>query len=370
MYICTSSSSRTIRPERPDDVTCSGMTSKSQLYFDVTARTIHIATFETNNQTTYRTMVLGTGHHLNFLSTYQKMIIMMNSVLRHGSSAARIIFWSALTYVVFSSHVTCYTILGGIEQKTKDDSKDEDSIVTQKLRHLDQMVELRIQSHEPSGRVSMAGTLWEASPLLADYITNPACPLEAFQRMRIHEDDGNARLQPQPSTIVELGSGVGLASLAAAFIGCRVFATDGAPSSIRLMDENFQKYSSNFSVHPRAIRLDWGDVDATESLIQSELCSLPDIIMASDVVYSYSAREELAKTIRQLCPPNHTSGRVVIAHRWRTDPEDEEAFFKSFDNDFDRVEVGLEFLPDDGYHRKRSMMDMRYPISIFELKRK
>lgn len=55
--------------------------------------------------------------------------------------------------------------------------------------------------------------LWEASPLLADYITNPACPLEAFQRMRIHyDDDGNVRLQPQPSTVVELGSGVGLAS--------------------------------------------------------------------------------------------------------------------------------------------------------------
>lgn len=148
-----------------------------------------------------------------------------------------------------------------------------------------------------------------------------------------------------------------------------MFATDCSPSSIRLMDENFQKYASDYPIPPRALLLDWGDIGAAESLIQSELCCLPDVIMASDVVYSYSAREELAQTIRHLCPPSHT-GTVVIAHRWRTDPADEESFFESFDNDFDREEVGLEFLPDDGYHRTRNMMDMRYPISIFEMRRK
>ncbi len=268
------------------------------------------------------------------------------------------------------SPVTGYTILGGIDEDKKDEPESDNSIVAQKLRHLQKKVELRIQTHEPSGRVSMAGTIWEASPLLADYITNPACPLEAFQRMRIHEDDGNARIQPQPSTIIELGSGVGLASLAAALLGCRVFATDGSPSSIRLMEENFDKYASDIAIPPRALRLDWGDMDEADSLIQSEMCCLPDVIIASDVVYSYSARGELSETIRRLCPPGHASGRVVIAHRWRTDPADEESFFKSFDNDFDREEVGLEFLPDDGYHRTRNMMDMRYPISIFEMRRK
>ena len=281
------------------------------------------------------------------------------------------ISWSIVFIVLTSSTtVTGYTILGGIDEDKKDDAESDNSFVTQKLRHLQKQVELRIQSHEPSGRVSMAGTIWEASPLLADYITNPACPLEAFQRMRIHEDDGNARVQPQPATVVELGSGVGLASLAAAFLGCRVFATDGSPSSIRVMAENFDQYASDIPIPPRVLRLDWGDMDEAESLIQSELCCLPDVIMASDVVYSYSAREELSQTIRRLCPLGHSSGRIVIAHRWRTDPADEESFFKSFDNDFDREEVGLEFLPDDGYHRTRNMMDMRYPISIFEMRRK
>ena len=278
--------------------------------------------------------------------------------------------WWAL--LLAASTVTSYTILGGIEEK-KDEANEENenNFVKQTLRHLQQKeVELRIQSHEPSGRVSMAGTLWEASPLLADYITNPACPIEAFQRMKIHDKDDNARLQPQPSTVVELGSGVGLASLAAAFLGCRVFATDGAPSSIRLMKENFEKYKTDCPIPPRALRLEWGDVDAAEKLLQSELCNLPDVIMASDVVYAHSAREELAKTIRHLCPPGHINGRVVIAHRWRCDVADEESFFELFDEDFERQEVGVEFLPDDGYHRRRSMIDMRYPISIFEMRRK
>lgn len=173
----------------------------------------------------------------------------MTSAMHHLAA-----LWWALILAVSASTVTSYTILGGIIEEKKDEAnEDENNFVKQTLRHLQQKeVELRIQSHKPSGRVSMAGTLWEASPLLANYITNPACPIEAFQRMKIHDEDDNARLQPQPSTVVELGSGVGLASLAAAFLGCRVFATDGAPSSIRLMKENFEKYQTDCPIPPRA----------------------------------------------------------------------------------------------------------------------
>jgi hypothetical protein len=112
--------------------------------------------------------------------------------------------WWVLIFIVLISPtvVTSYTILGGIDQDKKDEAENKPSVITQKLRHLHQKeVELRIQSHDPSGRVSMAGTIWEASPLLTDYITNPACPLEAFQRMRIHDDDTNVRLQLQPSLL-------------------------------------------------------------------------------------------------------------------------------------------------------------------------
>ncbi|KAL9191240.1 hypothetical protein ACHAXT_000946 [Thalassiosira profunda] len=275
-----------------------------------------------------------------------------------------------LSLLLSLSITSAYTILGGLGDDTRKDTDDaNDGFATETLRHFSppRTVKLRTQSHEASGRVSMAGTLWEASPLLADFVTNPACPLEAFQRMRVHEDTNPGRLQVQPSTVVELGSGVGLASLAAAFLGCRVYATDGSPSSIRLLQENFERYATDCPVLPRASMLEWGDEKAAESLLQKEP---PDVIMASDVVYAHSAREELSKTIRHLCPRGHLHGRVIIAHRWRSDTADEESFFKSFDKDFEREEVGMEFLPEDAYYRTRSMIDMKLPVSIFEMKRK
>ncbi|KAL7547722.1 hypothetical protein ACHAWF_010997 [Thalassiosira exigua] len=264
--------------------------------------------------------------------------------------------------------VSGYTILGGLDDSpsSRDDADDDESIVAETLRHFapPRRVLLRTQSHEPaSGRVSMAGTLWEASPLLADYVTNP-------RRMTDHDDD---EPPSRPSTVVELGSGVGLASLAAAFLGCRVVATDGSPSSVRLLEENFARHAADCPVAPIASLLEWGDDGAVDALVREALSGRPpDVVMASDVVYAHSAREELARTIRRLCPPGYVEGRVVIAHRWRADPADEESFFQFFDDEFHRKEVGPEFFPetDDGYYRRRSLIDMRYPVSIFEMRRK
>ena len=259
---------------------------------------------------------------------------------------------------------TSYTILGGIDSTDDEQSKEDDTIIQETLRHFSpprQQVQLRTQTHETSGRVSMAGTLWEASPLLADYISNPACS-------PIFKDND---VSSQPYSVVELGSGVGLASLAAAFAGCRVVATDGSPSSIKLLNENFERYKNDCPVSPHAVHLEWGDTTTIESIIQNQLLGkLPDVIMASDVVYAHSAREELSQTIRKLCPRGHIRGRVVLAHRWRTDPSDEESFFHSFHDEFDIAQVGLEYFPEDEYYRTRSMIDMRYPMSIFEMRRK
>lgn len=63
--------------------------------------------------------------------------------------------------------VSTYTILGGIDDHSsaEDEQAKDESIITEKLRHFintprPQEVQLRIQTHETSGRVSMAGTLW------------------------------------------------------------------------------------------------------------------------------------------------------------------------------------------------------------------
>ena len=259
-------------------------------------------------------------------------------------------------------HSYAYTILGGIDEK-KEDAEEDESIISETLIHLNKKLQLRTQSHEQSGRVSMAGTLWEASPVLAHYITNPLCPVEAFQRMTdsiIH----------QPPTVLELGSGIGLVSLAASLLGCRVVATDGSPSSVRLLHENFERYRDELPIMPEARLLDWGNLNAADRLIQNELFGrFPDVIVASDVIYAHSAKIELANTIKHLCPPGH-SGSVLIAHRWRTEPAEEMKFFESFDNEFSREEVRPEWLPEDSYFRTRSMIDFKYPVSIHQMKRK
>ena len=260
-----------------------------------------------------------------------------------------------------------YTILGGIDDNKDEGKKEDESLITEHLRHLNRKVELRTQSHEASGRVSMAGTLWEASPVLTHYITNPACPVEGFQRMLPKED---TTVPQRPSSVVELGSGVGLVSLSAAFLGCQVVATDGSPSSIRLLEENFDRYRHDFKYMPRASLLDWGDMVAAEQLIQHDLFGqYPDVIVASDVIYAHSAKIELANTIKYLCPVGH-DGCILIAHRWRTEPEEEMAFFESFDTEFDREEVGVEWLPEDSYFRTKSMIDFKHPVSIYQMRRK
>lgn len=275
-----------------------------------------------------------------------------------------LIFWLLGQWL----HATAdaYTILGGIDEKQGNGENEDESIITETLVHLNKRLQLRTQSHERSGRVSMAGTLWEAAPVLAHYITNPECPVEGFKRMVATT---NNELK-HPSTVVELGSGVGLVSIASALLGCHVVATDGSPSSIRLLEENFERYNNEFSVRPRISLLGWGDVGAADKLIKHELLGqYPDVIVASDVVYAHSAKSELADTIKYLCPSGHT-GTVLIAHRWRTEPVEELKFFESFDSEFDREELGLEWFPEDSYYRTKSMIDFKYPISIYTLRRK
>ncbi len=200
--------------------------------------------------------------------------------------------------------------------------------------------------------------------------------------MRVRDGYGNenengnenaSRFRRRP-TVVELGSGVGLASLAVALSGCRVLGTDGALSSVGLLNENFERYGDEFIQRddkPKGLLLEWGDGKAVRELMEKELEGCPpDVVMASDVVYAHSAREELDETIRELCPAGHLDGRVVIAHRWRVDPKGEEAFFKGFEDEFVVEEVPVEFLPPDPYYRTRSLMDLKLPVSIFEMRRK
>jgi predicted nicotinamide N-methyase len=235
-----------------------------------------------------------------------------------------------------------YKILGGLSMEAGEHLPNNRKHI-EVLRHLGITLELDQQTHEDDGTVSMAGTSWQASKVLADYITNPLNGIEW-----------------RDSSVIELGSGIGTCSLAAAIMGARVVATDASSTSLSLIRANAERNTDNFR-HPALVApLLWGDQETMEPFKNVAF----DIIMASDVVYFRSSRESLKVTIEKLCRP---STLVILAHTWRTEPENDEAFFQSFLDNFQGEEVGVHLLPED-YNRRVS--DGRPPVSILLLRRK
>lgn len=212
------------------------------------------------------------------------------------------------------------------------------------------------QPHREHGhRASIPGTLWPGSVVLADYICNPFCP-----------DDLDGK------TVIELGAGLGLGSIAAALTGARVIATDLFTTAseqvgedrrvdpLDLLNANLAAYSHRFKHQPTRANLTWGDDAAAAAL------PTPDFVIASDVVYPDSAREPLRATIEALCPAG--SGAVVLmAHRWRLPPGEDEDFFASFDGLFERSDVPDTMLPPE--YRNRDSTG-RLPIALMRWTRR
>jgi len=214
---------------------------------------------------------------------------------------------------------------------------------------------LQQRRHEAGHRASIPGTLWPGSLVLADYIANPFCP---------DEWDGK--------TVIELGAGLGLGSIAAARAGARVIATDlfttvseqygenRLADPLLLLRANLEAHASLYKHQPTTASLEWGDVAAAAAL------PTPDLIVASDVVYPDSAREPLRATIEALCPAG-SDAVVLIAHRWRLPPGEDEAYFASFDALYERSEVPAALLP-PGYRDRGA--DGRLPISLLRMTRR
>jgi predicted nicotinamide N-methyase len=233
-----------------------------------------------------------------------------------------------------------YKILGGIPDENEEELADDKH--KEFLRHLDMTLELDQRTHENDGSVSQAGTAWEASRVLADFITNP-----------------KSNIDWRDKTVMELGSGLGTCSLAAAFMGAKVIATDASATSLALLRTNAERYS-NRCEHPVVVApLLWGD-HATVSEFQDIRI---DMIIASDVVFFRSNRDSLKRTIEELSGP---STMVLLAHTWRTDPDNDEKFFRSFDG-FDCEQVEGHMLPQE-YNRRGS--DGRLLVSIFQYRRR
>jgi len=216
------------------------------------------------------------------------------------------------------------------------------------MRHWNEdVLELTTRKYEPDGSVSMPGTAWEASSILVDYMTHP--------------DTG---LSWEDTSVVELGSGIGLAAIVAALMGARVVATDAMTTSLDLISDNSVKHQDCFR-HPLQVQpLLWGDYDAAYQLLQEGIGGYPDIILAADVIYCQSNRDGLKATIEALAGPETW---IIFAHAWRTQPDVDQAFFDSFADQFERIEVDPAMMP-PGYQSRLS--DGRTPVVVYLFRRR
>jgi len=211
--------------------------------------------------------------------------------------------------------VVAYQILG-IEKTSSSD--DDNAIITVPLEYLDTTLTLHQQTRESDGSVSMAGTPWPASYELANYITHPS-----------------KRMQFVDQTVLELGSGLGICSIAASLLSPRkVIATDGSSTALGLLRRNVGKYNKKDSTENNSINysniiqvqsLEWGRPieEEVRNAMQQEY---PDILLASDVVYPRSDRLAFKQTVQEFCGPNTL---FLLGHTWRGQPEDDDAYFDS-----------------------------------------
>ena len=248
--------------------------------------------------------------------------------------------FSTTTITTTSSSCLQYTILGGIPEEEDDDDdndndqrKNNDNHYEEYIAPLQLTLQLLTQSRESDGSVSMAGTPWTASSLLAHIIALSPSSLSLSQGTRTSEPSQavrNGLLDFHQKTVVELGSGVGTCAIVAALMGASyVVATDASSTSLRLIRSNAEAYASRMPRGQNVIEaapLLWGDRDSLAILLE-EVPSI-DIIMASDVVYHQSAREGLRDTVETICTTSTRPPTVLLAHTWRTDPEGEAAFFE------------------------------------------
>ncbi len=284
-----------------------------------------------------------------------------SSMMHHLSNIAQL---SALCYFVFALFpfvVAGYQILG-VPPPSDPNHPSSTAAASQSptthnviLRHLNQQtLEFNQQERERDGSVSMAGTPWGASAVLTDYLTNPSNGLDL-----------------QDKTIIELGAGIGICSVAAAMMGAKVIATDASSTSLQLIRQNAAKYRRGCRHPIEVLPLLWGDFDAIR------LFPRPHIVLASDVVYHGSNRDSLRSTINAFCQStkgdtgHNSSGstEVILAHTWRTEPKKDEEHFQTYQDicGFDRLEVEGVLFPNE-YQRRGS--DGRLSVSIFRMKKR
>ena len=172
----------------------------------------------------------------------------------------------------------------------------------------------------------IAGRLWDSGLQLAAWL-------------------GEGGLLDQRQRVIELGSGVGVAGLAAAALGARVLLTD-LDEALDLLRLNAKANAHHCLHQPAVAALEWGvaDDELLAALAKQPHGEPPDceqggeegeepssILLASDIVYEPLAYEPLLDTMRRLAALG-VATRMIMAHRSRH--PDEHLFFDSAARDF------------------------------------
>ncbi|CDW73507.1 UNKNOWN [Stylonychia lemnae] len=183
------------------------------------------------------------------------------------------------------------------------------------------------------------GTIWDAAYVLIHFFMKHPKGLQDFMV-----------LEPQKSyTMVELGSGTGIAGLAFAklFPNSTHYLTEYSLSSLKLIDENIDLNKLNKDL-VKSCTLEWG-VEQAKQLKQDlkigkENHKDIDIIIGSDIVYLAKQFDDLLQCILELGTQNHT--RVIFG---ATEHGNYGLFQKKLEEYQDKIKityVSLDYLDD------------------------
>lgn len=137
--------------------------------------------------------------------------------------------------------------------------------------------------------------LWDAAPALAAVL------------------EANASLV-QGKRVLELGCGAtALCSLIASTSAATVFATDGDPASMSLLQENIDLNSSSFPVQNVSCRtLAWGKRSDIEAIAAD--CRSFEVIVGTDVTYVAAAVPLLFETASALIAKESSTSMLMLCH--------------------------------------------------------
>jgi len=108
-------------------------------------------------------------------------------------------------------------------------------------------------------------------------------------------------------TVVELGCGVGLASISAAKLGAtRVLATDGNVNVIELAKQNVNRNQVGDIVETTTLQ--WGFLDAVD------YANVADVVIGSDLTYNSGSWRVLAETLSTILKPGGIVVYLTLGH--------------------------------------------------------